>query len=287
MNITVTIKELRRICQKKYEEFKRGYPIWEYPWRMISIYFTKVFLLLGFTANQVSLISTIIGVLATVFLAIGPRWYAIIGALLLHLWEILDCTDGEIARYRGSSGVIGDYVDRLSNTVVEPLIFVALTIRVYYQVSNDFMILLFGFLASVATLQIKLVMYLSYASALSAFLSLGKVKKILEKMSLKDFQKSLPHLWGHFSLRYAVIQNFLPSGFITMCILLIITVINSLVPFLKINSLNLNFLHLFLMVYGLLLPLGVIGLIIVFLLGKTPQKIYHTIILKAREVAAD
>jgi len=276
-----SIRELREICQKKYKEFRRGYPIWELLDRKISIYFTKLFLCAKITANQATLIATIVGVIATVFLATGPSWCPIIGALLLRLWSILDCTDGEIARYRKTFGVTGGYVDRLNNAVVEPLIFMGLTIRAY-DTFNDPLVFIFGFLASISALQIKLAIYETYAAVLDAYFNSEKTENAPEK----DLEATniLPHLKGHSSFFYAIVQNFLPGGFIMLSMLLVASVIDFLIPSITFGGFTFNLTYLFLIAYGALLPLGFLGLVFVLLRQRSPEKIYCALISRKQKL---
>lgn len=270
-----SIRELREICQKKYEEFHRGYPIWELLDRKISIYFTKLFLYTRITANQATLINTMVGIIATIFLAIGPNWYPIVGALLLRLWSILDCTDGEIARYRKTFGVTGEYIDRLNNTIVEPLIFMALTFRIYNTFYGS-LVFIVGFFASISALQIKLAIYNIYASVVSLYLSSEKTEAVLKR----DIRPTsvLPHLKGHSSLFYSIVQNFLPGGFIMLTMLLVFSVMDFLIPSIKMGDFTFNFAYLFVISYGIVLPFGCLGLIFVLLKTRSPEKIYQAVI---------
>jgi phosphatidylglycerophosphate synthase len=272
-----SIRDLRKICQKKYKDFGRGYPIWEFLDRKISIHFTKLFLLAGISANQATFISTLVGISASYFLAVGPNWFPIIAGLLFRLWSVLDCTDGEIARYNKTMSVKGEYIDRLSNTVVEPLIFVALTFRVY-SIFGDFIVLILGFFASIASLQIKLAIYNIYASVLNVFFNSEKSTKQLKKLSVSKSKDVLPHWRGHSSLFYGIVQNFLPAGFIMLTMILVVAIIDFFVPSFIISGYAVNFSYLFLIVYGIFLPLGFLGLMFVFIKSNSPKKILQSLI---------
>ena len=139
-----SIKELRRICQE---------PKGKEPWyitnvrRRASIYITKLFLKLGITANQTTFISIVIGVVGVILFAFGNYWYTLSAVFLLHISSILDCTDGEIARYRGPSPV-GAFFDSLFHDIMYGLTFVGISFGVYQNYPN-ILVFALGFSASV------------------------------------------------------------------------------------------------------------------------------------------
>jgi hypothetical protein len=66
--------------------------------------------------------------------AIATTWVglagAVLAALLVQLQMLLDCSDGEVARWRGTSSPVGVYLDRVGHYVAECGIALALGIRV-------------------------------------------------------------------------------------------------------------------------------------------------------------
>ena len=121
------IKELRNICNKNEKEHWYVRCIM----RGISIYPTKLFLKIGISANQTTLLSMIIGIIAGVFLAIGEYWYSITGALLFNLWLLFDLVDGQIARYNGTSSALGSAIDSMNSDICYAILFVSVGIGVY------------------------------------------------------------------------------------------------------------------------------------------------------------
>lgn len=146
-----SIKELRKMCKRE-----ETLPFWHdriyYSFmRRICIYFTKIFLYTKITANQVSILSIIIGAIGAYFFSIGYYWYSIIGALLLQFMVLLDNVDGEIARYRKQTSLKGRFLESIGNMMVEPLIFVFLSFGVYKTIP-DIKLFLLGSLAAIAIL---------------------------------------------------------------------------------------------------------------------------------------
>ncbi len=70
-----------------------------------------------------------VGVLAAVCMAIDSVWAALGAVLLIQLQILLDCSDGELARWRQQFSPVGIYLDRLGHYVTETLFPIALGIR--------------------------------------------------------------------------------------------------------------------------------------------------------------
>jgi phosphatidylglycerophosphate synthase len=97
--------------------------------RDVSPYLTRILLRLGLSANGVTWLMILIAALA----AVVTSWPSVIAAaavvILAQLQMLLDCCDGEVARWRGTSSAKGVYLDRLGHYVAECGIAVALGIR--------------------------------------------------------------------------------------------------------------------------------------------------------------
>ena len=119
-----SINELKKICQDSKTEAEDWYCI--NVCRKITIYITKLLLYTPITANQVTLLSITTGFAAGVLFGSGTYFQSLAGALLLQLWLILDCVDGEVARYRGTTGICGKYVDTLNHCITEPFVFLCI-----------------------------------------------------------------------------------------------------------------------------------------------------------------
>jgi phosphatidylglycerophosphate synthase len=87
--------------------------------RRISWRFTGIAERVGLTPNQVTLISFGLGLVAAGFLAVGSRPWSVAGALLLQFCLIVDCVDGELARYRRRFSRFGAWLDATTDRVKE------------------------------------------------------------------------------------------------------------------------------------------------------------------------
>ena len=78
------------------------------------------------TPNQVTLISFAIGLLSAYAFSRGTFWPIFAGALLLQLSIIVDCVDGELARYTRQFSALGAWLDAITDRIKEYLVFFAL-----------------------------------------------------------------------------------------------------------------------------------------------------------------
>ncbi len=93
--------------------------------RRISFYPTWLFLKAGLSANQASYISILVGAIGCGLLAFGNYNIRIAGALLCNIWIILDCVDGNIARYKQSPSSYGEFLDALSGYLLSAFLFLS------------------------------------------------------------------------------------------------------------------------------------------------------------------
>ena len=85
------------------------------------------------TPNRITAASFLVAVVATLGILVGGSAWFIAAAILIHLSHILDCMDGQMARYRKVSSPIGSYYDRLTDQVQVILWFGAAGYAAYEQ----------------------------------------------------------------------------------------------------------------------------------------------------------
>jgi hypothetical protein len=83
---------------------------------------------LGLTPNQVTLISAAVGVLAAAGYATGERPGMVAGSLLLYAAFVLDCVDGQLARYTRQFSKLGAWLDSIFDRTKEYVVFAGLAI---------------------------------------------------------------------------------------------------------------------------------------------------------------
>ena len=142
-----TLENLRKKTQKEYEPE----PYAKYIVRPISILFTWVFVRTPLSANQVTILQEILGIVGAVFLAYGKFVW---GVVFLQLGYIMDCSDGEVARWKNQSSESGRFLDLIGHMVVIPFYFFGLGVGLYFEYSNP-ITLLAGFTAGLFSLKIE------------------------------------------------------------------------------------------------------------------------------------
>ncbi|AAZ56565.1 putative transferase [Thermobifida fusca YX] len=97
--------------------------------RAISPYASTFFVRLGVPPNPITYLMVVCGVLAGVVVAFGGLWSALLAALLIQVYLLLDCSDGEVARFTGRTSVTGVYLDRIGHYFAEVALLVGVGIR--------------------------------------------------------------------------------------------------------------------------------------------------------------
>lgn len=130
-SVQPTIAELREVTQPPSVRTRAGAEHWVASayLRALSPYLTRVLLRAGLSANGV----TWLMIAAAAGAAAATGWPSLVGAVivvvLVQVQMLLDCCDGEIARWRGTSSPTGVYLDRVGHYVAECGIAVALGVR--------------------------------------------------------------------------------------------------------------------------------------------------------------
>jgi hypothetical protein len=97
--------------------------------RRLSPYLTRPLLRTRVTPNAVTWGMIAVGLLAAAVLTLPGVIPAAVAALLIQCQILLDCVDGEIARWRRQFSPAGIYLDRLGHYVTETALPIALGIR--------------------------------------------------------------------------------------------------------------------------------------------------------------
>ena len=97
-----------------------------YVLRRVSKLLTWAAVKVGFTPNQVTIASFAIGLYAAFLFAQGDIWSLIGGAIVLQVSIIVDCVDGEIARYTRKFSELGAWLDAITDRVKEYAVFLGL-----------------------------------------------------------------------------------------------------------------------------------------------------------------
>ena len=97
--------------------------------RKLSPYATIVFARLGWSPNAVTVCFMISGVAAGVLAAVPGLPAAVGVAVLIQLYLLFDCSDGELARLTCRFSATGIYLDRMGHYIAEALLLAGLGVR--------------------------------------------------------------------------------------------------------------------------------------------------------------
>jgi phosphatidylglycerophosphate synthase len=126
-----TIAQLREVTQPPSVRTRAAAEHWvaHAYLRDISPYLTRILLRAGLSANGVTWLMIIAAAAAAVATAWPTLFGAVLAVILVQLQMLLDCCDGEVARWRQTSSPVGVYLDRVGHYVAECGIAVALGVR--------------------------------------------------------------------------------------------------------------------------------------------------------------
>ncbi|WP_110945961.1 CDP-alcohol phosphatidyltransferase family protein [Streptomyces avicenniae] len=97
--------------------------------REISLRWTRHLVGSRISPNQLTYLMVVAGVAAGAALLIPGLTGAVLAALLIQLYLLLDCVDGEVARWRAQTSVTGVYLDRVGHYLAEAALLVGFGVR--------------------------------------------------------------------------------------------------------------------------------------------------------------
>jgi len=113
------------------------------------------------TPNRLTILSFILTILTTAFILSGSSENLFIAGIILQLAYIIDCMDGQLARYRQTVSRIGSFLDKLSDYIKFPIVLLGLTLDAYYHYGSSTIPAILGILS------VFFIGYLSYLKSLS------------------------------------------------------------------------------------------------------------------------
>jgi phosphatidylglycerophosphate synthase len=189
--------------------------------RKISFYPTWLFLRLGINANQATYISIIVEVFGCSFLAFGNYGSRIIGALLVNFWIVLDCIDGNIARYREASSDYGEFIDALGGYLLNAILFLSVGIGAFRYPESSFRFVNRIFVGNLGeTILVVLGAWGSLAMIFSRLI-LHKFLNVFSQAQSIEIPSDVESRKGFGHTIYLIVHNIVSfSGFLTPILLL-------------------------------------------------------------------
>ncbi len=112
--------------------------------RKISPYVTWVFLRLGISANQTSLLRLVLALaIAPLFMLAQPVWW-IAAALACYGRIILDAVDGELARLKGTASAQGTYLDEFVDMASSGILLSGISLGLYHMLGTHAIVIGLG-----------------------------------------------------------------------------------------------------------------------------------------------
>lgn len=128
--ITINIKTMqyysfKEITSSYTKEKRKRSSLWARCFsRPLSFPITWVFINIGLSANQVSILSMLEALVACAMIMLGGT-YTLIGVGLFVFWHVLDCVDGNIARVKKQSSYAGAFLDAASGYIAPAFVFLS------------------------------------------------------------------------------------------------------------------------------------------------------------------
>jgi len=234
-------------------------------WGLLQIY-PKI------TPNQVSTIGFLIGFSGTLFFLFGATAIdAVVGAIILFLWLILDRVDGEIARFRKMKSITGLFLELSYDFLIMPLIFIALSVFLYniYSIS---LFLIVGLFVSFSISTTRLII----ANQYWALFMTGKCRTEINPLNEKEVKEKYMFVNEKVvsTVKFFMNLQFLLYSDIIVYSLLLISIIQlTLKPNILILNIPFDGFSLFLGAYLALLPYTIFLIIFHFLILRISDPI--------------
>jgi phosphatidylglycerophosphate synthase len=84
-------------------------------YRPLAFIFVKLIYPTNLTPNQITTLALIIGMIGGVVIAFNTETYLIIASLLLIIYDVLDCSDGQLARLKKNGTSVGRILDGVAD----------------------------------------------------------------------------------------------------------------------------------------------------------------------------
>jgi phosphatidylglycerophosphate synthase len=116
-----TLEQLRAVCQPPSTMNRRNAEHWlaRAVLRDVSLRFTALFIRTPVTANQLTGLMIVVGLLAAVAAAASGWVTGVLAFVGVIVYFMLDLCDGEVARWHKKTSITGVYLDRVGHYVVE------------------------------------------------------------------------------------------------------------------------------------------------------------------------
>ncbi|MGS2591480.1 CDP-alcohol phosphatidyltransferase family protein [Streptomyces sp. NRRL F-5135] len=151
-----SVAELRPVVHPEGVKDRRSGEHWagRLYMREISLHVDPFLVNTRITPNQLTYLMVVVGIAGGAVLLVPGLTGAILAAVLFQIYLLLDCVDGEVARWRKQTSITGVYLDRIGHYLCEAALLVGFGVRgadVFHQDGSSTN-WLWAFLGTVAAL---------------------------------------------------------------------------------------------------------------------------------------
>ncbi|MFD7894789.1 CDP-alcohol phosphatidyltransferase family protein [Streptomyces sp. NPDC059479] len=126
-----SVAELRPVVHPEGVKDRRSGEHWagRLYMREISLHIDPYLVNTRITPNQLTYLMVVVGVVGGAVLLVPGLTGAILAAVLFQIYLLLDCVDGEVARWRKQTSITGVYLDRIGHYLCEAALLIGFGVR--------------------------------------------------------------------------------------------------------------------------------------------------------------
>jgi phosphatidylglycerophosphate synthase len=162
--------------------------------RKLSRWCTRVFVMLGWSPNLITIMATVIGLLSAASFGVGTYAAGVAAALLFQLAAVIDCSDGEVARLTFTESPFGAWLDIAMDNLVHMAIFGGIAVGAYWRLLGSD--------------QAWIPLALGSAAILGNLLSFALVSKAQKIKTAGEWKTPLDAAWSDFMLKNVASRDF-------------------------------------------------------------------------------
>ncbi len=174
---------------------------------LISPFITKILVKTNLTPNMITILMMLSGILGSILFCVPNIIVKIVGIVFIHLWYVLDCCDGEIARIKKKYSLFGKEIDYTAHILNHPFFTIAFCFSmIQLGIYNNILLMLIFFIIIVTNLVFRNI--LMFNSIYETKILNSDTKEILinkgKKSILSKFVDNIP-LYPNFVLTFPII----------------------------------------------------------------------------------
>jgi len=135
-------------------------PLVKYFYYNIAVFFSWIYINLGFSAHMVNLLGLVASICAAgIIFYVGGSWMILAGILVMFAY-VSDLCDGTVARYYNKKNAMGKWLDESAGFIGVSLVFFVLMMKTLVE-TGDYLIIYLGFFAIFGYLMMNIAAILS------------------------------------------------------------------------------------------------------------------------------